>query len=185
VRRKSAREETAATARPWSFPVALADIPDTGRHFDLDVDAPTRAAVAALAGLAAVSRLQASFDVTRQGADGLRVRGRVWAMIAQTCVVTLEPLDNEMNEDIDLVFLPEARMGEHGEADMDAEDSPEVLTNGIVDLGAIATEFFLLGIDPYPRKPGAVFESARGEGAEVHPFAALAALKKHDDGRKR
>ena len=29
----------------------------------------------------------------------------------------------------------------------------------MVDLGAVATEFLLLGIDPYPRKPGAVFEA--------------------------
>ena len=38
---------------------------------------------------------------------------------------------------------------------------PEPLHDGAVDLGAVATEFLLLGIDPYPRKPDAVFEARR------------------------
>ena len=36
----------------------------------------------------------------------------------------------------------------------EADDSPEPLVGGAVDLGAVATEFLVLGIDPYPRKPG-------------------------------
>ena len=60
----------------------------------------------------------------------------------------------------------------------DAEP-PEPLIGGEVDLGAIVTEFLMLGIDPYPRKEGAEFEPpARHEDASEHPFAALAALKK-------
>ena len=56
---------------------------------------------------------------------------------------------------------------------------------GVIDLGAVATEFLILGIDPYPRKPGAVFAAppaAPGEAAE-HPFAALAALKSRKGGQ--
>jgi hypothetical protein len=54
---------------------------------------------------------------------------------------------------------------------------PEPLVNGSVDLGKVATEFLIIGIDPYPRKPGAVFEpTVSGEVAS--PFAALSALKK-------
>ena len=48
----------------------------------------------------------------------------------------------------------------------------------MVDLGAVATEFLLLGIDPYPRKPGAVFDAPPAGDPSSHPFAALAALKK-------
>lgn len=61
-----------------------------------------------------------------------------------------------------------------------AVDAPdrEPLVDGIVDLGAIATEFLLIGIDPFPRKPGAVFALPSAEGASEHPFAALAALHK-------
>ena len=59
------------------------------------------------------------------------------------------------------------------------------LVNGKVDLGAIATEFVLLGIDPYPRKPDAVFEPPPvGIDPEEHPFAALKALQGAPKPRK-
>ena len=64
---------------------------------------------------------------------------------------------------------------------LDTEDPPEPLREGAVDLGALATEFLLLGIDPYPRKPGAVFDAPPAGDPSSHPFAALAALKKGGD----
>ncbi|MND03201.1 hypothetical protein D3C83_229160 [compost metagenome] len=54
-----------------------------------------------------------------------------------------------------------------------------MLHGGTVDLGALAAEFLVLGIDPYPRKPGASFEApATADDPAAHPFATLAALKK-------
>ena len=68
-------------------------------------------AIAEAAGLAALPRLEASFDLTRHGADGLRVVGRVQATVVQNCVVTLEPIESPVDEAVDLVFLPEASGG--------------------------------------------------------------------------
>jgi hypothetical protein len=51
-----------------------------------------------------------------------------------------------------------------------------------LDLGAIATEFLLLGMDPYPRKAGAEFAPVKADDASVKPFAALEALKKRLGG---
>jgi hypothetical protein len=56
-------------------------------------------------------------------------------------------------------------------------NDPEPLVGGKVDLGAIATEFLILGLDPYPRKPGAVFDPPPEDRASDSPFAALAKLK--------
>ena len=36
-------------------------------------------------------------------------------------------------------------------------NAPERLIGDVVDLGALATEFLILGLDPYPRKAGATF----------------------------
>jgi hypothetical protein len=52
------------------------------------------------------------------------------------------------------------------------------LIDGIVDLGALATEFLILGLDPYPRQPGAVFEPSPDRQPGGGPFAALARLTK-------
>jgi hypothetical protein len=173
--------------RLWSVPLALSDVPESGRHFDLVADAQARAALAKHAGLAALPRLEASFDVTLHGRGGLHVVGRVSATVGQICVVTLEPLENEIDESIDLVFMPAGvfPLVDGAEVEVPAVDVPEVLVGGGIDLGAIATEFLILGLDPYPRKPDATFQGAPvGEDA-AHPFAALAALKKGQGGDKR
>jgi hypothetical protein len=163
-------------ALPWSVPVALEDIPETGQHFDLVADEATRAGVARAAGLREVDRLEARFDVTRYGAGGLRVVGCVSATVGQTCVVTLEPLANEVEEDVDLVFLPGAAATRAGR-DIAAPEGPEPLIDGKVDLGALATEFVILGLDPYPRQPGAVFAAPPAKEPAAGAFAALAKLK--------
>ena len=46
-------------ARPGSVPVAVEDIAETGRHFDLIADAEARAAVARIAGVRDLPRLEA------------------------------------------------------------------------------------------------------------------------------
>jgi uncharacterized metal-binding protein YceD (DUF177 family) len=175
---------------PWQVPVAIEDVAETGRHFDLVADTDVRAAVARLAGLRDVPRLEANFDVTRHGADGLHVCGHVSATVGQNCVVTLEPLANEIDEDIDLLFAPpppvERKAGEEAAAEKGSErperrwNEPEPLAGGVVDLGALATEFLILGLDPYPRKPGAVFEPPQEVKPDPGPFAALAGLKDRD-----
>lgn len=171
-------------AQPWHVPVRLEDVPETGLHLDLVADEHVRAGLAALAGVTGMPRLEAALDVVRHG-NGLRATGRVSATVGQTCVVTLEPLQNEVDEQIDVVFVPstgepaaEEIVAEDLAGDFDAVELPEALSpDGAADLGAIAAEFLMLGIDPYPRKPGAEFKPPAYQGAAVSPFAALAKLK--------
>ena len=164
----------------WSVPFAVADIAETGRRVDLVAASTAREAIATIAKLDALPRLEASFDLTRQGSGGVHVSGRVAATVVQTCVVTLEPVESAIDEAVDVTFQPDAAPGTAagGFHAVDAEDPPETLRDGVVDLGAIATEFLLLGIDPYPRKPGVVFDAPPAGDPSSHPFAALAALKK-------
>ena len=169
---------------PWSVPVAVTEVPDTGRHVELAPDDATRQAVAQEIGLVALPRLAATFDLTRRGTNSLRVEGRVTATVIQNCVVTLEPVESEIDEPVELFFQPEpasgqAEIGEEGGFHpFEGKEPPETLMNGAVDLGAIATEFLNLGIDPYPRKEGVMFEAPPAGDPAGHPFAALAALKK-------
>ncbi len=168
---------------PWRVPVAVEDVAETGERFDLEADAATRAAVARVAGLRDLPRLEATFELKRRG-EGLHVCGRVSATVGQACVVTLEALANEVEEDIDVVFVPPAAPApESEEIGDDSRAEAEPLIGGVVDLGALATEFLILGIDPYPRKPGAMFEPPPDAKPDQGPFAALAELKKDRDGR--
>jgi uncharacterized protein DUF177 involved in 23S rRNA accumulation len=176
----AAREQVATmvtSRRPWSVPVAIHDIPDTGRRFDLVADEAARDAVAAVAGLRSLPRLQAAFDLVRRGRAGVHVVGTVSARVGQTCIITLEPIKDDIEAPVDLVFAPlQQNAEEHAAA------APEPLVDGTVDLGAVATEFLVLAVDPYPRKEGAVFQAPPTSDAGAHPFAALAALKKGDGG---
>ena len=55
----------------------------------------------------------------------------------------------------------------------------------MIDLGRLATDALLLGVDPYPRKPGAVFDlPVTADDPEDHPFAALKALKADAPAKK-
>jgi len=176
----------ARTEHPWSVPIRVEDVPETGRHLELTADEPIRTSLAEAAGVNGLTRIEASFDLTRHGRSGLRVLGAVSASVRQTCVVTLEPVLNEVMEPIDLVFAPAGgQTSARAELVLEAHDRTEPLVNGMVDLGAVATEFLILGIDPYPRRPGAVFEPPPGADREATPFAGLAALKKNDGGRER
>ncbi len=171
----------------WSYRLAREEIPEQGLHVDLVADEEVRAALVKSAGLRELPRLAASFDVTRTGLDGLHIVGEVTSTIGQECVVTLEPIDQNLLEPIDLIVVPQGTGGQPGalaEASLvgDEPDIEEPLPGGAVDLGAIATEYFLLGIDPYPRKPGAVFEPPSVAEPSTNPFAALASLKKSKPG---
>jgi uncharacterized metal-binding protein YceD (DUF177 family) len=167
----------------WSVPIRAEDVPETGQPFALVADEATRQAIAGLAGLRSLPRLEAHFDVARHG-GGLRVTGQVSATVGQTCVVTLEPMTNEVEEAVDLIFAPQAggapadAQAPEDEREEGPEEGPEPLADGTLDLGALVTEFLLLGIDPYPRRPDAVFAPPRAEESPGGAFAALAALKK-------
>jgi Large ribosomal RNA subunit accumulation protein YceD len=178
------------SADPWRVPVVVAQIPDTGLHRAFEASDATRAAMADVAGLREVTSASASFDLTLKSGGRVHVTGEVRARIGQTCVVTLDPIENEINEEIDLMFAPseqirslstlvdEAAQSE----DEEVPDPPEPIIDGLIDLGRLATDALFLAIDPYPRRPDATFEPP----AEIidpadHPFAALKALQ--SDGK--
>jgi hypothetical protein len=176
---------------PWRVAVTVAEIPESGLHRKIEAGEAERQAIAELAGLRDVTRLSASFDLHHASGDRVIVTGRVLATVGQTCVVTLEPLVNDVDEPVDMTFVPEtaevlASPSHSGEGeDMVEEDPPEPIVNGQIDLGALAIEFLVLGLDPYPRKPGAVFEPiiTPADPAD-HPFAALSSLQPSDSASK-
>ncbi len=87
-------------------------------------------------------------------------------------------MESRVEETFDVIFVPDAA------ADPAAENAEpaEPLVDGIADVGAVATEFLLLGIDRYPKKPGAVFAPPPEDSVGGSPFAALGKLR--NDGGK-
>lgn len=170
---------------PWSFVVLVSQIPDAGLHQDLKATASQLSELASLAGVRDIKDAYAALDVSRIAGDRVHVAGRITATVGQTCVVTLEPIESVVDEVIDVTFAPASQIPvmakvvtkEEGIA-AEIPDPPEPIINGTIDIGQSASELLLLGIDPYPRKPGAVFEPPdEAIDPDEHPFAALKALK--------
>jgi len=185
----SRKPESSKNHSAISFKVDVSRLPEKGITARLDASPEELAALAAGHGVKEVRNFRAEFNLTRWKLDGVRVKGFVDADIVQQCVVTLEPLDARVREDIDVVFLPESAdalrnmpSGDHELViDYEGMDAPETFSGNKIDLGAIAEEFYELGIDPYPRKPDAEIvekgDDAAHEDKPPSPFAALGALK--------
>jgi uncharacterized metal-binding protein YceD (DUF177 family) len=175
---------------PWRAFVSVTQIPDGGLHRDIEADQAARDAMAEIAGLRDISSARASFDLTLRSGGRVHVTGRVQARIGQTCVVTLDPIENEIDEQVDLMFAPSEQLpqlaqqaGDEPDGDAEPADAPEPIENGMIDLGRLATDVLYLAIDPYPRKAGAVFEPQIAVAdPQDHPFAALKVLQS-DSGR--
>ena len=70
--------------------------------------------------------------------------------------------------------------GKELEFNAEDEDSPEMVVNGMIDLGEVATQYLSLNLNPYPRAPGVSLAAQLAEaGMEVknRPFAVLEGLK--------
>ena len=177
---------------PWRVPVTVAQIPERGLHRELDADEAQRKAMAEIAGVREVVSAHASLEITPKSGGRFHVAGNVRARVGQTCVVTLDPIETDIDEPIDLMFAPSEQvpalsdLADDATEGGDAVDPPEPIEGGVIDLGRLATDALFLAIDPYPRKPDAVFDlETTPPDPEDHPFAALKALKAKPKAKRK
>lgn len=159
---------------PVSFRVNVARLPQKGLPVRIEADETQRAALAREHGLLEVRNYRTDLVASPWKAGGVRIAGSVTADIVQECVVTLDPIDARVETDISALFVPEgsrlaAWPGSESEMvlDPDGPDAPETFRGDEIDVGALAEEFFVLAIDPYPRKAGAVAEALPSQDEEV------------------
>jgi hypothetical protein len=183
---------------PWpiSHPVAVANLPGRVSTVRLSADEGQRKATAKLLKIIAVDALDAEITLEPRGARVI-VGGLVRAKVRQACVVTLEPVEQRVEEPVDFVFAPEEEAAEaerrvHAAAEKAEREGkledlaelfasnnlPDPIINGEIDLGHVVAETLAVGLDPYPRKEGAVFEQPAASIGETSPFAALGKLKR-------
>jgi len=164
-------------AEPWSVPVRVDDI-GKGVSRRLVADETVRARIAKVLELEALNRLEAEVEI-KPRFEGGAVVGKLNAEVVQICGVSLEPFATEIDSDFEAPFTtrPDEAAESSEELGLADLDRPDVIENGVVDLGHYVIEALALELDPFPRKPGAVFEPPQ-DAAEPSPFAALAALKR-------
>src|SRR5215469_7748628 len=95
---------------PWHAIVNVTQIPESGLHREIEAGPAIRAAMAEIAGLREISSARAWFDMNLRSGGRVHVAGSVKARIGQTCVVTLDPVENDIDEEVDLMFAPEEQI---------------------------------------------------------------------------
>lgn len=164
------------------------DIPSSGRSFEQAASASGCAAIAADLGILSCDAFAAHYRIAAAGGGSYHVTGRVTAKVTQACVVTLEPVEETIDEPIDVTFSPDAAApapaeptpgGEH-EVEILSVPEIEPLAHGRLDIGRVAFEIAAAALDPYPRREGASLDwtDPKATPDSASPFAALAALKK-------
>lgn len=175
------------TELPYSQPVQVFSI-KSDTNVILRPDAETRDRIARFAGLHALPAFKAEMLLKPRHDGSVQVTGHIEADVEPICVVSLEPFADHVSEPIEATFSPDdviARLVENlaAEDDEDSEGTPELpdpFVNGAIDPAALAVEFLILGLDPYPRKPGVDFPDLKVGEEAISPFAALRALKPGD-----
>lgn len=162
----------------------LSEVPPGGLDAEIAANEAQRAALTDSYALLAVDGLSATATLM-PSAGGLTVSGRVVADIVQSCVVSLEPVAQHIDEVFSVRFVPAssrevAKPGKEVVVDAAEEaDPPEIMEGTGVDLGALVEEIFVLAIDPYPRAPGALLDVPPDAGEDDadsgSPFAVLRA----------
>jgi uncharacterized metal-binding protein YceD (DUF177 family) len=165
--------------------VAVDRIPPAGMTEHVLATEAERKALAERFELVAINRLTGVLHLEPWRRGGVKVTGRVDAEIVQTCVVTLDPFEVTLTEEIVRYFAGQTAPGPaaavHTVESLE-EDAPELVTGGSIDIGEVLAEALGLAINPYPRKPGAIFGSS-GDGDNdsdtgTSPFAALRSMKR-------
>lgn len=138
--------------------------------------------------LVGVERLSAQLSIVSVP-DGpvIHVNGRFSAKVVQRCVVSLERLENEIDEPLLVQFGPPAEAESDLEFSIDDDDPPEPLTDDRIDFGELVVQHLAVALDPYPQKSGAHppdwcegVDTLDGSGAD-NPFSVLAVLKKKQE----
>jgi uncharacterized metal-binding protein YceD (DUF177 family) len=175
----------------FSHVVEVDRIGPQGLHVQLEADQAACVALAKRLRILAVLALKADLRVVPDPAIAgqYRVSGQLEAEVDQACVVSLEPVRQQVKEAFIRLFAPESALAPQTELaedeaewlDPEADDPADPIIGGQIDLGAVVAEELALGLDPYPRKPEAGLPTGYRpdveEGAKISPFAALAKLK--------
>lgn len=167
---------TPETVGPLSRLVDIMRIPPRGQEVHVEATAEECAALARDFGLPGIQALSGDYHL-QASAKGIHVTGAVKASITQICVTTLEPFDSMIEEEVEVDFAESSGMPAEPPTDIHEYEPPDEIVNGQIDLGALTAEFLVLGLDPYPRKPGVDFNYRDPADEKDSPFAALNKLK--------
>jgi len=174
----------------FSYPVRVNEIGKAGLEFSIEADEAERAAIAKRLGVESVEILKANVLAKRWRRTGARMIADIEVRMTRRCVVSLEEFEAPINERFEVLYVDPsddiAIAPSEGELVLDpvSEEPPEILETGSFDAGEAVVQHLVLGLDPYPRKPGVEFAEIAEEPQKTSPFAVLSGLKKDENSEE-
>lgn len=173
---------------PFSHPVRVAHLnPRRPADLTLSPDAQARARIAQALDLTDLPAVTLDARITAAPHGAWTLTGRLAARVVQPCVVTLAPVETEIDEPVRRLYSPHALDPDPDSAGAEIEipdDEIEPL-GPFIDAGTVLVEALSLALPLYPRAPGAETPASDGgEGVPAgpgdadgqRPFAGLAAM---------
>lgn len=171
----------------WPLLVQASRIADRPLELTATADSAVRDAVARRFDILSIDALEAAITLRRMTDGDIAVAAQLKASLTQACVVSLEPVAQEIDEKV------EGRFSEHVAAEPegdhvvdialdDESDEPEPIVDGVLHLGEWLVQQLSLALDPYPRADDAAVdagntaEESGDEAPTKRPFAGLADL---------
>ncbi len=168
----------------FSYPLKIEDLTAASRHYKLKADEKQLVYIAEVLKIAGAKSWEAEMTVQmRKKEHSLTVKGKVYAQLEQTSVISLENFIKTYESEFEIIYDTTLTPKDLEEMEFDFDDDvPDVIINGQIDLAEIGLEQTALVLDDFPRQDGEVFEFKSEFDEETtkqaNPFAALAKLKK-------
>lgn len=165
--------------------VRLAELQNRKRNpFKIEPDAAGRAALAEDLGALAVRKLRFEGALIPMGKRDWRLEATLGATVTQACVVTLDPVNTRIDEEITRSYVTNFEAPDETEVEMTEDDTTDPMPESL-DLMEVVTEALALALPAYPRKDGVEIEvtafTEPGKAAmtdeDARPFAGLASLR--------
>lgn len=165
-------------APEFSRPFDTSTLDEGGATITLEAEEAQRAAIARRLDIPALDLLKGKFRL-RRTPGGVEVVLSLAARAERRCVVSLEPMTEEIAEEFKLRF--DRKFDDESAADPESEWTIEPLEGVMIDLGDTLVQHLSLSLDPNPRKPDAMslLEEYRA-ATSPSPFAVLKGLVDRD-----
>lgn len=195
-------QENSIIVPEWSHLVDVKAIGSKPLFVSIEASGDECNDVARRIGVESVTRLSAKLICKREyGQVMICISGTLKAQIKQKCVITLELVGGEIEDDFKAwysdhqgtVSLNKVRQDRKKDAPdvememLDEKDEPVPVVDGKIDVGELVVQHLSLAVELYPKADGASYKegidhvSLIAEPVRKNPFAALKEWKKNKD----
>ena len=163
----------------FSRPTEIRPFLEQGDEKEIAADPAERKVLALRFGIPSLEAFSIMVHGEKAGAGMYQLKGRIVAKLTRTCVRTLEPMLEAIDQPFEVRLVERAIFETMGEGREEEPIDIEVLEDETLDLGELAAQYLSLLMDPFPRSneakvlPPLDVSGERQGGA----FAALGKLK--------